>query len=185
MGAGHLRGMSGCCWQGEAAAACTEARHQPQRTPAALKLFKLHCDPAAAAAVAAHRRLLSCSACRRREAVKAAMLHAWRGYEQYAWGHDELCPLTKSGKNSFGGLGATIVDSLDTLHMMGALCPLCLLCRLTPWAVACTIKLGCYSMSTAPVLAGCLHMAAPPASVLLGKTWAPAGSSLRVGFAWL
>lgn len=48
------------------------------------------------------------------------MLHAWRGYEQYAWGHDELCPLSKSGKNSFGGLGATIVDSLDTLHMMGA-----------------------------------------------------------------
>lgn len=56
---------------------------------------------------------------RRREAVKAAMLHAWRGYEQYAWGHDELCPLTKTGKNSFGGLGATMVDSLDTLHMMG------------------------------------------------------------------
>lgn len=73
------------------------------------------------------------------------MLHAWRGYEQYAWGHDELCPLTKSGKNSFGGLGATIVDSLDTLHMMGALCPLCLLCRasllerlraLSSWAAA-------------------------------------------------
>lgn len=58
MGAGHLRGMSGCCWQGEAAADCTEARHQPQRTPAALKLFKVHCDPAAAAAVAPHRRLL-------------------------------------------------------------------------------------------------------------------------------
>lgn len=24
------------------------------------------------------------------------------------------------GKNDFGGLGATIIDSLDTLHMMGA-----------------------------------------------------------------
>ncbi len=24
-----------------------------------------------------------------------------------------------AGKNDFGGLGATIIDSLDTLHMMG------------------------------------------------------------------
>ena len=28
-------------------------------------------------------------------------------------------PLNKSGRNSFGGLGATIIDSLDTLHMLG------------------------------------------------------------------
>ncbi|PSC73991.1 Mannosyl-oligosaccharide 1,2-alpha-mannosidase MNS1 [Micractinium conductrix] len=56
---------------------------------------------------------------RRRGAVRAAMQHAWAGYERYAWGRDELCPLTKSGKDSFGGLGATMVDALDTLHMMG------------------------------------------------------------------
>lgn len=123
-------------------------------------------------------------------------MHAWRGYETYAWGYDELCPLSQkgelaearqlggawwqgavagaaahvdlcfsfwggfqhrwplrsllivgrsvraaasaalhrpsvpdarqaiprvfAGKNDFGGLGATIIDSLDTLHMMGA-----------------------------------------------------------------
>jgi mannosyl-oligosaccharide alpha-1,2-mannosidase len=57
--------------------------------------------------------------CRRRDAIKAAMLHSWRGYEKYAWGKDELCPVTKKGKNSFGGLGATMIDALDTLHMMG------------------------------------------------------------------
>lgn len=28
-------------------------------------------------------------------------------------------PQTKSGKNSFGGLGATLIDSLDTLYIMG------------------------------------------------------------------
>jgi len=28
-------------------------------------------------------------------------------------------PQSKNGVNSFGGLGATIVDSLDTLHIMG------------------------------------------------------------------
>lgn len=56
----------------------------------------------------------------RRAAVRAAMQHAWAGYETYAWGYDELCPVSKKGKNDFGGLGATPVDSLDTLHMMGA-----------------------------------------------------------------
>jgi mannosyl-oligosaccharide alpha-1,2-mannosidase len=28
-------------------------------------------------------------------------------------------PQSKSGVNSFGGLGATLVDSLDTLYIMG------------------------------------------------------------------
>jgi mannosyl-oligosaccharide alpha-1,2-mannosidase len=34
-------------------------------------------------------------------------------------GYDELQPLTKRGKNAFGGLGATVIDSLDTLWIMG------------------------------------------------------------------
>ena len=34
-------------------------------------------------------------------------------------GYDELQPLTKRGKNGFGGLGATVIDSLDTLWIMG------------------------------------------------------------------
>ncbi|CAM8883128.1 unnamed protein product [Rhodiola kirilowii] len=55
----------------------------------------------------------------RREKVKEAMLHAWTSYETYAWGQDELQPQTKNGVNSFGGLGATLVDSLDTLFIMG------------------------------------------------------------------
>ncbi|CAL9079225.1 unnamed protein product [Musa textilis] len=55
----------------------------------------------------------------RREKVKEAMLHAWNSYVKYAWGQDELQPQTKNGVNSFGGLGATLVDSLDTLYIMG------------------------------------------------------------------
>ena len=43
------------------------------------------------------------------------MNHSWAGYTQYAWGYDELLPLSKTGENSFCGLGATIIDSLDTL----------------------------------------------------------------------
>ena len=27
-----------------------------------------------------------------------ACKHAWKGYKEYAWGYDELLPLTKKGK---------------------------------------------------------------------------------------
>ncbi|KAI3356041.1 hypothetical protein L3Q82_017312 [Scortum barcoo] len=51
------------------------------------------------------------------------MKHAWDSYRQYGWGHNELKPLAKKGHstNIFGNsqLGATIVDALDTLYIMG------------------------------------------------------------------
>jgi hypothetical protein len=28
--------------------------------------------------------------------VRAEFLHAWNGYKQYAWGHDELKPLRRA-----------------------------------------------------------------------------------------
>uniref|UniRef100_A0A8K9V536 alpha-1,2-Mannosidase n=1 Tax=Oncorhynchus mykiss TaxID=8022 RepID=A0A8K9V536_ONCMY len=44
-------------------------------------------------------------------------------YRQYGWGHNELKPLAKKGHstNIFGNsqMGATIVDALDSLYMMG------------------------------------------------------------------
>ncbi|KAH7544746.1 hypothetical protein FEM48_Zijuj01G0018900 [Ziziphus jujuba var. spinosa] len=55
----------------------------------------------------------------RRNEVKDAMLHAWTSYERFAWGQDELQPQTRNGMNTFGGLGATLIDSLDTLYIMG------------------------------------------------------------------
>ena len=51
--------------------------------------------------------------------VKGAMQHAWSNYVTYAFGHDELMPRSLRGKDPFGGLGATILDSLDTLWLMG------------------------------------------------------------------
>ncbi|KAJ3289693.1 mannosyl-oligosaccharide alpha-1,2-mannosidase [Borealophlyctis nickersoniae] len=47
-----------------------------------------------------------------------AFRHAWKGYEDHAWGYDELHPISKRGSNWFG-LGLTIVDSLDTAWIMG------------------------------------------------------------------
>ncbi|XP_078605184.1 endoplasmic reticulum mannosyl-oligosaccharide 1,2-alpha-mannosidase-like isoform X3 [Branchiostoma floridae x Branchiostoma japonicum] len=52
------------------------------------------------------------------KAVVEAFKHAWKGYKQYAWGHDELKPISKAASDWFG-LGLTIVDSLDTMWIMG------------------------------------------------------------------
>ena len=63
-------------------------------------------------------KVLAFAACRRQAQVKAAMQHAWSNYVTYAFGHDELMPRSLRGKDPFGGLGATILDSLDTLWLM-------------------------------------------------------------------
>ena len=54
----------------------------------------------------------------RRDSVKNGFLHAWRGYTKYAWGYDELRPVSNAGRNKFNGWGATIVDALDTMWIM-------------------------------------------------------------------
>uniref|UniRef100_A0AAY4BNL6 alpha-1,2-Mannosidase n=1 Tax=Denticeps clupeoides TaxID=299321 RepID=A0AAY4BNL6_9TELE len=49
------------------------------------------------------------------------MKFAWDNYKRYAWGSNELRPVSKQGHSSnlFGSLkGATIVDALDTLYIM-------------------------------------------------------------------
>jgi mannosyl-oligosaccharide alpha-1,2-mannosidase len=54
----------------------------------------------------------------RQEAVKMAFKHAWSAYKKYAWGYDELKPVGKTHHTWFG-IGLTILDSLDTMHVMG------------------------------------------------------------------
>lgn len=58
-----------------------------------------------------------------RNKIKEMMKHAWDNYVRYAWGKNELRPISKRGHSAsiFGSmsLGATIVDGLDTLYIMG------------------------------------------------------------------
>jgi mannosidase alpha-like ER degradation enhancer 2 len=52
--------------------------------------------------------------------VRNEFLHAWNGYKQYAWGHDELRPLTKISRDWYDRtLLMTPVDALDTMTLMG------------------------------------------------------------------
>jgi len=55
---------------------------------------------------------------KRREHIKAGMKHAWNGYKDHAFGHDEVTPLSGTSRDNWGGLGTTLVDSLDTLWLM-------------------------------------------------------------------
>lgn len=56
----------------------------------------------------------------RKDRVKDAFLHSWGAYKRDAWGKDEYHPITKYGSNMIRkGQGFTIVDSLDTILLMG------------------------------------------------------------------
>jgi len=61
----------------------------------------------------------------KRNKVRDMMRHAWSGYAKFAWGANELKPISAKGHSAsiFGSrhLGATIVDGLDTLYLMGLL----------------------------------------------------------------
>lgn len=51
--------------------------------------------------------------------VQDMFLHAWHGYEKYAWGKDTLKPVSRQGDDNFLGMAITLVDSLDTMLIMG------------------------------------------------------------------
>ena len=54
------------------------------------------------------------------ERVKTEFLHAWNGYKQYCWGHDDLKPISKTCRDWYGTpIYMTPVDSLDSLYLLG------------------------------------------------------------------
>ena len=54
------------------------------------------------------------------DAVRQEFLHAWNAYKDFAWGHDELRPLSKSPYDWYShSLCMTPVDAFDTMTLMG------------------------------------------------------------------
>ncbi len=54
------------------------------------------------------------------EQVRQQYLHAWNSYHQYAWGHDELNPISLKPHDWYGpSLHMTEIDGLDTMLLMG------------------------------------------------------------------
>jgi mannosyl-oligosaccharide alpha-1,2-mannosidase len=52
-------------------------------------------------------------------AIQAGIKHAWDGYEQHAWGRDNLAPVSGAGSDGSFRHAVTMVDSLDTLWLAG------------------------------------------------------------------
>lgn len=52
--------------------------------------------------------------------VKTAAQHAWKGYKDYAWGADDLKPLTKTSRTWYKtSMLMTPVDAFDTFTLLG------------------------------------------------------------------
>ncbi|MBV9379160.1 MAG: glycoside hydrolase family 47 protein [Streptosporangiaceae bacterium] len=53
--------------------------------------------------------------------VRREFLHVWDGYKKFAWGHDQLLPLSGSYAEFFvpgHPIGLSIIEALDTLYVM-------------------------------------------------------------------
>eukprot|EP00930_Biecheleria_cincta_P094238 TRINITY_DN8513_c0_g1_i2.p1 TRINITY_DN8513_c0_g1~~TRINITY_DN8513_c0_g1_i2.p1 ORF type:complete len:857 (+),score=181.54 TRINITY_DN8513_c0_g1_i2:132-2702(+) len=124
-----LRAGKADIWLEQASSNATEQQRQQLRASTAHELFfqGISSPPAAlssspSAALAAARALAQPSDAKWQamaDQVRDAFLHAWTNYEKFAWGKDELQPVSRSGKDTFGGFGLTILDSLSTLWLMG------------------------------------------------------------------
>ncbi|CAI6338501.1 unnamed protein product [Periconia digitata] len=51
--------------------------------------------------------------------IRSVFKRSWDGYRKFAWLEDELKPQSNTSRNPFAGWGATLVDALDTLWIMG------------------------------------------------------------------
>ena len=55
----------------------------------------------------------------RLDTVLRTFAYTWNGYKDHAWLKDEVSPVSGESRNTFGGWAATLVDSLDSLYIMG------------------------------------------------------------------
>ncbi|KAF2459644.1 glycoside hydrolase family 47 protein [Lineolata rhizophorae] len=83
----------------------------PQGSPQALPNVQYNFPPESADARALRQQ--------RQAEVKRAFERTWKAYRERAWMADELAPISGGSKNTFGGWAATLIDTLDTLYIMG------------------------------------------------------------------
>jgi len=77
----------------------------------------------AASVVSAEQVQKSClelpdSAAAHKEAVKDLFVTSYEAYQKYAWGHDDLLPVSESYSDGRNGWGASIADAMSTMLIM-------------------------------------------------------------------
>lgn len=51
--------------------------------------------------------------------IRDAFQFTWKNYREFAWGADEMNPVTGEKEQPWGGMAMTMLDSVDTLWIMG------------------------------------------------------------------
>ncbi len=98
----------------------TSFKHLPKPATdpeAELPVIRIQRQPAPTESADAHKVRLA-----RLEAVKASFERSWRGYKEHAWMADEVQPVSGQARQDYdklGGWAATLVDTLDTLWIVG------------------------------------------------------------------
>ncbi|KAI3600436.1 glycoside hydrolase family 47 protein [Moniliophthora roreri] len=62
---------------------------------------------------------LPASAAANRDAVKDIFVRSYESYRKYAFGHDDVLPVSQRSLDSRNGWGASIVDAMSTMYIMG------------------------------------------------------------------
>ncbi|KAF9485017.1 seven-hairpin glycosidase [Pholiota conissans] len=84
-----------------------------------LALSLAFASSALAANIQAPNIRLPRSATANRAAVEQIFTESYAAYKKFAFGHDDLLPLSQSFTDGRNGWGATIVDAMSTMHIMG------------------------------------------------------------------
>ncbi|KAH8725229.1 alpha-mannosidase IC [Phaeosphaeriaceae sp. PMI808] len=97
----------------------TIPRHHPIEQYSQLPLGKPPPRPSVQNTFAATSAKAKNEIASRKKAVQDVFKRCWKSYKDRAWTKDELAPISGGAKDTFGSWGATLVDSLDTLWIMG------------------------------------------------------------------
>jgi mannosyl-oligosaccharide alpha-1,2-mannosidase len=59
------------------------------------------------------------SASANKDTVKQIFVNSYKAYRTYAFGHDDLTPVSKGFEDGRNGWGASIADAMGTMYIMG------------------------------------------------------------------
>ncbi|VDC02721.1 unnamed protein product [Peniophora sp. CBMAI 1063] len=91
----------------------------PRPRTLALAALALAPSGALAGAVQAANLTLPSSAAANKQAVVDIFTSSYNAYKEYAYGHDEVAPISKGFLDPRNGWGASIIDGMTTMYIMG------------------------------------------------------------------
>ena len=99
---------------------CNASSHATSTAESTLPAAPIHWEVPAVTTESSNSANGSNEVLKQRAAIRAEFAWSWAAYEAHAWGRDELLPISQTGRDWVpGGIGLTLLDSLDSLIIMG------------------------------------------------------------------